>query len=448
MAEKGFYRKTVRSDIGAAIQGAEVTVNNTDGTPATVEDAQGAALSQPLVTDASGTFEFYALFGTYDITVTYSNQTVELPLQFIGPDPVIEPIGTVKLFATGVPLGNYLRLDGGLPPGDSYPSLAPLFPGGGQTLVDLNLDQAAPTSSTQGRGAYADELYMYAGYSTDDGVTVYSRADNSVVTRTLPNAPTGSVGSIVSDLTRFYIGTLADEILVYEKSGLSYVGTITVSSGVQVEGLDVDDSYLYVAVASGGGLFVYDKSTLALVQDLSSITGGNIAAVQVDGDRIYAAGNGFYVINKSTFTEVPASIGLPGTAYAMAQDEDRVYIGHADGGNLTVVDKTDLTAPVPGVPALGLTYGLGVAVNSSVIIVSGAGGNNYKMLDKATLTVVSTPLPALPGTGRESILVDGFWFVCHNEGGGFSGFDFSFGSIILPDVASPDPSLEYRIKAV
>ena len=86
MATKGYYRKTVRFAAGAAAVGASVTIDELDGSAAVVENASGTTLSQPLTTDANGVFEFYALYGSYDITVDNGGDVAILPQQLIGPD--------------------------------------------------------------------------------------------------------------------------------------------------------------------------------------------------------------------------------------------------------------------------------------------------------------------------------------------------------------------------
>lgn len=86
MSVKGYYTKTARSANGVAISGASITINNLNGTPATVEDASGTVLTQPLTTDANGVFNFYASSGVYNITVVKSGQTIVLPQQVVGPN--------------------------------------------------------------------------------------------------------------------------------------------------------------------------------------------------------------------------------------------------------------------------------------------------------------------------------------------------------------------------
>lgn len=135
----GFYGKTVRAATGAAIEGAEITVLDSAGEEAQLWSAslgnKPEPLQQPLTSDVTGAFSFYAAFGTYTVTISFLGESLTLNNQAIGPDLAFVntkqqalPLGTVAYFkADDVPLGWVKAGDEGALEGLGAP-LSPLDP--------------------------------------------------------------------------------------------------------------------------------------------------------------------------------------------------------------------------------------------------------------------------------------------------------------------------------
>lgn len=72
------YKSNIISATGAAIRGVPVTVLTESGTPASIYlDRDGAVPApNPLTTDASGTFYFYAINGRYSLRTTVDGATI------------------------------------------------------------------------------------------------------------------------------------------------------------------------------------------------------------------------------------------------------------------------------------------------------------------------------------------------------------------------------------
>ena len=365
MATKGYYQKTVRSATGAAVNGASVTINQTDGSPATVEDAAGATLTQPLTTDANGVFSFYALFGTYDIEVANGGEVVELPLQLIGPDQASlasagSVIGQTGLFATGLPLGDYVLLDGAAYNAATYPDLAPLM-----TALPPSYTEVAgtPTLAGIGNGIFADADYVYIAQNSSPYLTILNRADFTVVsgTPTLPNDGNG----VFADADYVYIG----------HSGSPYLT----------------------------------------------------------------------ILNRADFTVVSGTPTLPGEGLAVFADADYVYIGHTSSPYLTILNRADFTV-VAGTPSLA-SIGYDVFADADYVYIGHDGSPSLTILNRSDFTVVSGT-PVLPNDGNGVFADADYVYIAHDDSPFLTILNFLDNGFEVPTVASPDPVLEYRIRAL
>ena len=310
MATKGFYRKTVRNAAGTAISGASVTVDELDGSPATIEDAGGAPLSQPLTTDSNGVFAFYVLFGSYDITVTNGGDVVPLPQQLVGPDQASlasagSVIGQVALFATGVPLGDYVLLDGTAYSTATYPDLAPLM-----TALPPSYTEVAgtPTLAGVGNGVFADADYVYAVHFSSPYLTILNRSDFTEVAGTPTLAGTGR--GIFADADYVYIGHDSSPYLtILNRSDFTVVaGTPTLAERGQ--GIFADADYVYV---------VHDVTPFLTI------------------------------LNRSDFTVVAGTPILAARGWDIFADADYVYAAHSGSPYLTIVNFLDNGFEVPTV---------------------------------------------------------------------------------------------------
>lgn len=141
-------------------------------------------------------------------------------------------------------------------------------------------------------------------------------------------------------------------------------------------------------VADGpGGLFVIDVADPAQAWAVDIVaTEVRAYGVAASDSLVFVADNagGLRVIDAATFVEV-GTLAMPGYAYAVAADDDRVWVGVDAGygsGYVDVIDVTDPTAPV-GMHELQTTSRIwGLAIDGDVA---------YAAAPEGGLLVLSNP---------------------------------------------------------
>ena len=467
MATKGYYQRTVRNAAGAAVVGASVEVKELNGDSAVVENSNGDVLTQPLTTDSNGVFAFYVLFGSYDITVTNGGDVVPLPQQLVGPDQASlasagSVIGQVALFATGVPLGDYILLDGASYSADDYPVLAPLMPTTSlalieNTTVDLPASPQVKAYTPDNVAYSATEDLIYAvletgavaAYNVSDGVQQAITATFTGVIKITVNDTLGVLTIAGQDFLE--LRTLADITVTLTNSLPTFSNEITAAR------VSNDGTKLAVSERNGGTtLRLFDTGDWSeFTITFSSNNNLPASTMEFSPDDTLLAVN-----NESFFEFYTFDVAALAGNGINTSPEDTVSAFAFSNTQLFVQNETDTTS----LTSFSWTAS-GVTEQNQVLIGSGAVGGIAILPGSSFLFYVSqTKLAVIDPSDLTEVVTEVFDSAADAAGLVFVGarayipvdkasaprwraFDSAAG-FTIPDVTAPDAVLEYRIRAL
>ena len=146
-----------------------------------------------------------------------------------------------------------------------------------------------------------------------------------------------------------------------------------------------------------------------------------------------------------SYTEVTGTPTLADTGRGIFADADYVYIAHSGSPYLTILNRSDFTV-VGGTPSLP-SYGRGVFADADYVYIAHSGSPFLTILNRADFTVVSGT-PVLPSDGNSIFADADYVYIAHDDSPYLTILNFLDNGFEVPTVASPDPVLEYRIRAL
>lgn len=369
-------------------------------------------------------------------------------------------VGQVDLFPAGMTLQpGHLRMDGGEHVASDFPALAGLMPSTPPSYSEITPPFQPQGSPGSKPSLQADDNYIYMTIAKSPGLVVLD-ADTLEPAPSAPDLGKGA-GCVFVDASFIYVGGRGFDGLRIFRTGTFAPVAGAPAPSIGVRGLFADADYIYIVSSLAPYLAVFRQS------DYSEVTGidapdGYAEAVWADTDYIYVAGHaddgaGIMVFDRSDFSRV-LSVPTPGITrrggYAVTADADYIYLGHGRAPYLTVLNRSDFSE-VAGVPAL--------ASNPRVLLL--ADGYLYAPDGSSPggpMTILSVPgfeeVPAPPEIDSEThglAVARGALFVSFSTALRypppyltFGAFEITGDGFEIPAVASPDPILEYRIKAL
>lgn len=169
--------------------------------------------------------------------------------------------------------------------------------------------------------------------------------------------------------------------------------------GGEITGIDVDENYLYITGKTTAKIRKLDKSNLSSGVIAESPTSYQVNLL-VDNDYVYSINGSVRKLSKSNLSLVAsASTSIGSNNYAMAMDDEYLYVGNHD--KLIKIRKSDMVEVASNLaPGVSVIYA--IATDENYVYIGGNSG--IRKLNKSDLTIV--PLSPSSYTVK-SIHVDG-----------------------------------------
>lgn len=178
-----------------------------------------------------------------------------------------------------------------------------------------------------------------------NGLTVLNKSDFTVISNT-PYIDTFPV-KVKVDGDFIYIGmnTSPSKIRIYNKHNWTLLQEITIAA--QIYEIKFDNNYIYVAHANGKRLSIIDKNTYLILQNTPTLP-GTAWALDINENKVIVSydpgSNGTLLprvalLYKNDLTKLEKTINLQRTPYAIRIHNDELFIGNRNNGNVLVYDS-------------------------------------------------------------------------------------------------------------
>jgi hypothetical protein len=235
----------------------------------------------------------------------------------------------------------------------------------------------------------------------------------------------GPYGGIVRSFdtvgTTIYAGTDGAGVLKSLNNGISWSGTSSGLTNLQVYSLAHDGTTM-VAGTYGGGVFKSTDNGANWVAINNGITTMAINAVAISGTTLYAGtpsnNGGVFVSTDNGANWILANNGLPTGIYvlSMTTDGNTIYIGTGDGVFVSTNNGASWTAINNGLTSL---YVNSIVANGSTLY-AGTGQGVFKSINSGSSWSLIHASPLVTG-----IVINGTDMFTSWGGGGTGGIDFS-----------------------
>jgi hypothetical protein len=243
-------------------------------------------------------------------------------------------------------------------------------------------------------GQVINEIGYYSingiiGITTRDNYMILS--NGSIIDNAIPSSPTlvgqysinGDGTSVLTEGDCAYFGTgMTSELFVVDISNVTfplYKSSIDFSIGNGIFGMDINDNTLFIALGLNGtvcSIDVNDESN-PLPLDTLSIPGGQCRDVVANNNYIYAAHyDGLKIIDVIDPSNMQLVTSIGSGYNSIALGDDLVFLGKSSSGGVDVFNISDPENPVPAFSLLdsgGTAWDLAYEDNHLYLATNGAG---------------------------------------------------------------------------
>ncbi|MGQ0335684.1 WD40 repeat domain-containing protein [Halomonas elongata] len=379
-------------------------------------------------------------------------------------DRIRSRVGEASLVKSNAPLDDRLRLDGMAYLKADYPDLAAMFP---ETLPAQEVVSGTPSLPDMGRGAAfsPDGAYLAMAHNGSPYLTIIDTSDWSVVSGT-PSLPKSGWGAAFSP-DGAYLAIVHEGspcLTVIDTADWSVVsGTPSLpgtGNGVAF-GSNANGTFLAAVHEGAPYLTIIDTSDWSVVSGTPSMPGeGNDVAFAPNGAYLSVAHweSPYLTIvaasDWSVANVAPTLAGM-GRAIDISPISGIIAVAHnpadfnSDEARFTVIDPNDNWSVVSDAPDIQSSIAdVKFSPDGAFLAIGHYGGSHLMVIDIATWSVVGGT-PSLPNYGET---------VAWHPDGDFLAAGYlnapnltvtarSPDWFYLPELSSPHPSLEWRIKA-
>ncbi|MES3674441.1 YncE family protein [Halomonas elongata] len=379
-------------------------------------------------------------------------------------DRIRSRIGETSLIWTNAPLDDRLRMDGLAYRKADYPDLAAMFP---ETLPAQEVVSGTPSLPDMGRGSAfsPDGTLLAMAHNGSPYLTIINTSDWSVVSGT-PSLPKSGWGAAFSP-DGAYLAIVHEGspyLTVIDTSDWSVVsGTPTLpgTGNAVAFGSNVNGTFLAVVHDGAPYLTIIDASDWSGISGTPSLPGeGEDVAFDPGGTYIAVAHREspyLAIVAAADWSVANVAPTLPGMGRAIdiSPISGIIAVAHnpadfnSDDTRFTVIDPNDDWSFVSDTPVIQSSIAdVKFGPDGAFLAIGHYGGSYLMVIDVATWSVVGGT-PSLPNYGETVAWhPDGDYLAAgYLNAPNLTVTARSLDWFYLPELSSPHPSLEWRIKA-